>query len=82
MTIIKLPDDLTNRNAAYQVNDLATGVAYLVAGTSLMQFLRDLRSRDNFWGYHVEMWCTAQERFENDSHNKMLRLPTGVEVFA
>jgi hypothetical protein len=81
MATLRLPDDLTNRNAAYQVDDISTGIRYLVAGTALRSFLKDLRARGDWW-YHVEMWCTAQERFENDDGNKMLRLPTGVEVFS
>jgi hypothetical protein len=81
MATLRLPDDLTNRNAAYQVDDISTGIRYLVAGTALKSFLKGLRASGDWW-YHVEMWCTAQERFENDGCNKMLRLPTGVEVFS
>ena len=78
----ELQFDMSNRNAAYQVDDLATGKAYLVIGSDLMSFIRELRKSGNFWGYNAEMWCSAQDRFDNMDVNPMLLLNNGVEEFA
>ena len=71
-----------NRNACYQVDELATGKAYLVVGSHLLSFLRTMRKGSNYWGHNVDMWCTPQERFDNIDCNPMLILSNGFEEFA